>query len=224
MRRNSRALRIVCRCSREQSCRQRGWNADTLGISCWRGLNHVANESVFSLCAVTVVTSRYIQNRQLVVRVWCLERLDQSHLRLRAWRNHATQRNVSVLILRWCRSRGIVHSCQAAHHLYRSDDGCMRIFNVHFVSVVAREVIHSAASQSVCCMCSVVQDDMDSFFHLTWLMPMLSTRVMLVSFPVWPRCTTSVSWFAVDGCGIQVVALVSLAVRTNGGSNVFFSG
>ena len=93
----------------------------------------------------------------------------------------------------------------------------MRIFNVHFVSVVVREVIHSAASQSVCCMCSVVLDDMDSLFHLTWLMPMSSTRVLLVSFPVWPRSTTSVSWFVVDGCGLQVVALMSLTVRTNGG-------
>ena len=59
------------RCVLEQYCRQRDWNADTLGISCCRCLkefaasehsllvvfveiNHVANEIVCSLNAVTL--------------------------------------------------------------------------------------------------------------------------------------------------------------------------
>ena len=81
---------------------------------------------------------------------------------------------ISVLIQELYPFRGIAHSCQVAHHLNRSDVGCMRIFNVHFVTIVVLEVFHGMASQSVCCMCIVILDVMDSFFHLIWLLPMLS--------------------------------------------------
>ena len=88
--------------------------------------------------------------------------------------NLVTKHIISVLIQELYPFRGIAHSCQVSHHQHRSDGGCMRTFNraFHHSCGVGRFPRHSKPIRVL--LCIVILDVMDSFFHLIWLMPMLS--------------------------------------------------